>query len=249
MLALQANIGFSLAIEWERCPDGVDLVDLRPEPLPENASLLERIRPEGLHFRPKNPNRVTERLSLDSLESLVALRFTNASDVEALRAFLDRYGLPVAYGEDSLERLVSRQRELKSFLNDYVPYVHAKRGEVQRQIINEFLKGFVLSPQIAIGALGMNVELKPRSLWQYMFMELLLAASLGAQPHACENCGDVFLTGKHTERRSTAHFCSDKCRVASFRNARRKVSGERDRLARGDHSLASSVQGRNGAVK
>src|SRR3569833_1145357 len=62
-----------------------------------------------------------------------------------------------------------------------------------------------------------RMVLKARSLMDTMLMECMAVAEHGARFAKCENCGDVFLTGPLTWRRSHARFCSDKCRVAAMR--------------------------------
>jgi putative ABC transport system substrate-binding protein len=55
------------------------------------------------------------------------------------------------------------------------------------------------------------------SLLSFMHMEVAVAAANGARLTSCKRCGDVFLTGKLTKRRSTAKYCSDRCRIGAHR--------------------------------
>jgi hypothetical protein len=62
------------------------------------------------------------------------------------------------------------------------------------------------------------------SLETFMIMEIAMAATLGAKLGECDHCGDAFLTGPLTGRRSHAKYCSARCRVAAMR-ARNQAGG------------------------
>lgn len=59
--------------------------------------------------------------------------------------------------------------------------------------------------------------LKCNDLWHFMAMEIAMIAMQGAKLATCEHCGDIFLTGSLTGRRSHAKYCSARCRVAAMR--------------------------------
>ncbi|RWL47201.1 MAG: hypothetical protein EOR60_09560 [Mesorhizobium sp.] len=66
-----------------------------------------------------------------------------------------------------------------------------------------------------------RMVLRPRSLFDLMCAEVALAADVDAALTSCENCSKLFYTGHLTGRRSTARYCSDRCRAA----ANRRLSG------------------------
>jgi hypothetical protein len=51
----------------------------------------------------------------------------------------------------------------------------------------------------------------------FMRIEVAMVAESGARLARCESCDDVFLTGPLTNRRSTARYCRDRCRVNAHR--------------------------------
>jgi hypothetical protein len=57
----------------------------------------------------------------------------------------------------------------------------------------------------------------PSSLIQFLWVQLALYAASDAQLFSCEQCGDPFLVGTGTRRRSKAKYCSNACRLAAFR--------------------------------
>jgi hypothetical protein len=59
------------------------------------------------------------------------------------------------------------------------------------------------------------------NVFSFMLMEVAMAADAGARLVSCKRCGDVFLIGARTHRRSTAKYCSDKCRVGWNRSLKR----------------------------
>lgn len=87
--------------------------------------------------------------------------------------------------------------------------------------------GFNLRPTFHLaGARGApRLLLKSESLLGFMLLETAMIVAHGARVAECEKCGDFFLTGPLTGRRSHARFCSDRCRVAAMRarNAEIKV--------------------------
>ena len=62
-----------------------------------------------------------------------------------------------------------------------------------------------------------RLVLAAESLLDYMTMECAFVAMVGARTAACKNCGDFYLTGPLTGRRSHSLYCSDKCRMAAMR--------------------------------
>jgi hypothetical protein len=62
----------------------------------------------------------------------------------------------------------------------------------------------------------------PGSLAQAMWLQLALHAASGARLLSCERCGNPFLVGIGTNRRNTAKYCSNACKVAAYK-ARKQV--------------------------
>src|SRR5262245_24740794 len=82
---------YGLAVEVERCPDGVELVDL-PESVGSTGTLASS-RPAMTVFRYRTERRESGRFEFVDLEKPIVLAFVNAWNDEQLCRFFARYGL------------------------------------------------------------------------------------------------------------------------------------------------------------
>jgi hypothetical protein len=57
----------------------------------------------------------------------------------------------------------------------------------------------------------------PSSLIEFLWVQFARHVGYGAKLLRCERCATPFSTGSGTGRRETAKFCSNRCKVASFR--------------------------------
>lgn len=204
---------YGLSLEWQKCPDGVDLIDLGPEVPGET---IVQTKPWGWNFRPRSDRRVSVRYEISNLENPIALRFVNARSDEAAAEFLSRFGM---LSIDETERDRDSFHHQRMGMHDWLR--HATSGEpgVAASAVNSLLSGVTLSPSFDFSAPGGtgHLSLRPRSLAAFMSMEVALAALHDARLAACDHCGKAFLTGPLTGRRSHAKYCSDRCRVAAMR--------------------------------
>jgi hypothetical protein len=88
-------------------------------------------------------------------------------------------------------------------------------------------------PKFDLGGGGgaLRMLLACYDLTTFMSMEVAMAAMQGAKLGTCDHCGNVFLTGPLTGRRSHAKYCSARCRVAAMRARNQAISpaqGETD---------------------
>jgi hypothetical protein len=219
---------YGLAVDIERCPDGVELVELPPilsvpgahgtlaqgvvPPLPEGVEPP----PTPLIFRSRTARRESERLEFTDLEDLVVIAFVNAADDERRRLFFGRFGFTTPgaqiYRDDVLQ---NQERLLRLLLANHNP---AAAMETANEIIGAH-RGSELQPVWHLaGPRGVPyVVLRSRSLLSFMLMEAASAIAYGAKLSSCQQCGAFFLVGKNTWRRSRAKFCADRCRVAAMR--------------------------------
>jgi hypothetical protein len=77
----------------------------------------------------------------------------------------------------------------------------------------------------------------PSSLIQFLWLQFALHVASGAKLLRCERCNLPFPCGSGTGRRETAKFCSNRCKVASFR--KRTAATE---LMKGGHSRPKAVR-------
>jgi hypothetical protein len=76
----------------------------------------------------------------------------------------------------------------------------------------------------------------PFSLIQFLWLQFALHVTSGAKLLRCERCNLPFPCGSGTGRRETAKFCSNRCKVASFR--KRNAATE---LMKGGHARPSKA--------
>jgi hypothetical protein len=77
----------------------------------------------------------------------------------------------------------------------------------------------------------------PSNLIEFLWLQFALHIISEAKLLRCERCGLPFPCGTGTRRRETAKFCSDRCRVASFRD--RKAAAEATKRGRTAQKSAS----------
>jgi hypothetical protein len=215
---------YGLFLETWRCPEGVELG-------PNSNGLAV--------YRSRTKRREPLRLEIQNLENPVVVEFINARDDASRIKFFAKYGFPI--GAEP-ERKESQTRQI-NMEDGFFPWwvdgaQHGFRDLLTRACgdrvgalrpINERLKGAAggpLTPTFDLGAEGGTIRMmfKCWNLIAFMDMEVAMAAMQGAQLATCEHCGDVFLTGPLTGRRSHARYCSGRCRVAAMR-ARNQIKG------------------------
>jgi hypothetical protein len=204
-----------LAIEIERCPDGVEMTD-------------------SDHYRFRTNRRETQRIVLADLEDPIVIAFVNATDDDARQLFFGRFGLIglTRFWHDRSGRQwvhggapdVRRDDTLKdqSWFRKLLQSAGGGDATAAMTAVNSALakhREFNLQPTIQLaGSRGTpRLLLKSESLLGFMLMETAMVVANGARLAECEQCGTLFLTGPMTGRRSHARFCSDRCRVAAMR--------------------------------
>lgn len=212
---------YGLSLEWERCPDGVEAVDLS-EPVGGTIAYSPELL--GIWARCRSDRRDVVRYDISNLEDPIVLHFVNARDDEARLRFLSRFGLLGPWTERGrttqlpLDMVSENQKVLEALL------WKAGSGKPVEAMtsVNSLLashKGFALVPVLDLAG-GSNVPrlaLHPQSLLGLMAMEVAMVAANDARTTTCQNCGKVFVTGPLTGRRAHALYCSDRCRVAAMR--------------------------------
>jgi hypothetical protein len=225
---------YGLSLEWEHCPDGIELVDYA-ELSPPPAEWLPLLWEPDKVFRCKTDRRFPILLSVN-LEDPVVLHFINARDDNARARFLARFGflsnlhldvdfrMPPTWTPDrswpvgTRDDFVRAQGELRQLL--------ALAGSDQEQeaekSINLRLDSIRFDPVFE----ARRMSFKLRDLFSLLVREIIMVAENNARFTTCERCEAGILTGPGTGRRSHATYCSDRCRVAAMR-ARNAASSKR----------------------
>jgi hypothetical protein len=213
---------YGLFYEGERCPDGVDLFDV--------PDLRGAIKPKKA-FRYRTDRREQFRWEIENLENPIVIEFINArEDADRIR-FLSKFGLlrRSPFGDPLLgpnaDPALASYREFidsqKAFRNRV--YAHCELGQAEGlTAINKWFEHGrppTLEPRLDLATEKgtPRMLLRCKYLTEFMTMERVTAAVLGAKLATCEHCGAAFFTGPLTGRRSHAKYCSDRCRVAAMR--------------------------------
>ena len=210
----------NLALQWERCPDGVELFDYGREPLRaagmRSTILTDAAAKQGPWFRDRSPERVAASLNISSLENPVVISFVNARDDDARCRFFSRYGFLLPGSE--LER--SEALDTQAYFERLLVEAGSADPDAAAKAVNMALashRGFALVATLELDD-GLRLALKPQSLFAFILMEVAMVALHGARLATCDHCGELFLTGPLTWRRSHARFHADRCRVAAMRS-------------------------------
>lgn len=211
-----------LILDWHRCPDGVEVVDIPPRAAAK-GTIYEAVG--GPHFCLRSNRREHFRRASD-LTDPVVLRFINAATEDKLIKFFGFFGLPDGWDKTSTEVEIEQRGILAVKLEE------AASGEagLSGPVIAGLLKDIRLRPAFDHLGDGQSARLTLRagSLRQFMIMEIVQAAVVGARVSRCQHCSEVFLTGPMTDRRSSAKFCKDLCRQRSLRRRKKEEGGNGD---------------------
>jgi hypothetical protein len=184
------------------------------------SQVIGRLVQTGVWIRHASSRVSSIRIDLPNLEDPLVIRFVNARSDEALIQFCSRFGIPTwrQEKEEAGTKIVGHQKSLENLL--------VLAGGVDRkEAVNAANRGMALfasrglTPQLdGLGQSGaLRLALTPDSPLVFMTMECAMVAHSGARLARCAHCENVFLTGPMTGRRSSAQYCSDRCRVAAAR--------------------------------
>ena len=155
------------------------------------------------------------------LESPLFVCLTNCVDDRDFQAFAHRFG--DLGGVDEMRELAGKLSEAAAFTLDEQVFeregAQANRG-VHVMVANKLLfsgdAGGVV-PRLVVRAGRPRFVFEASSLAIFMALELGAAIEAGAFMRRCAHCHKAFLFGPMTKRRSTAQYCSDRCRAAATR--------------------------------
>jgi hypothetical protein len=232
-----------LRLEAERCADKVERVRL-DEP-PAARTRYGKAGPIWFFWRSDRHERVVQE-AVD-LENPLVVRFVNADDDQKRIKFLSTFGLPEGFllvVPDGTEKLVARflslsalpeefllgapdvglpaeprdfvlgaQRELRRLLEDAGSGDAARTKKAESRSLR-LVSGDGDLSRLPSGRMALTV----RTLIAFMRLEIAMVVENGARIASCKRCGDLFLYGKGTKRRSTATYCRDLCRVGAYRS-------------------------------
>ena len=201
-----------------RCLDGVELVhrDTYPD---IKSPYYGASGPDWFSYRSARYKQEIVRNAVD-LEDPLVVRFLNATDDDKRIAFLMRFGLPgdiiqVASAEPR-NFIIGEQKVLRALLDRAGSGDAAEANKAANKSLRRIRDRLSLEP-------GGRMVWTTENLISFMYMEIVIAAQNGARLGSCQRCGDLFLTGTLTKRRSTAKYCRDFCRVGAHRANKLKL--------------------------
>lgn len=174
----------------------------------------------------RSTRRTARSYDVSDLSSPLVLNFLNSSDTIEKRAnFFAAHGM-LDRPEDGL-RDDEWTSEALGILDNAVRIGPLAEHPERIETLNDLLRTS-LTIHLGFDYLGPDqakrMVLRPHSLFDLMCAEVAMAAEVNAVLTSCENCSKLFYTGHLTGRRSTARYCSDRCRAA----ANRRLSGSQE---------------------
>ena len=229
-------------LDWQRCPDGVELVveeevpAKKPVPSPALFDPSKTVRfgqlPPGRYVRFRSDRRESIHFDLDGLSAPLVLRFIAAETDADLIEFMVRFGLlsePI-FGAASngtydltakpavaMDFEVAKSMQLA--LHDVIR-VSSGQPDLAWQMFNRIRSSVRLELSPRSGG-SPRLVMKPYRLFDFLVAEAAMILSRDAKVVSCANCAKLFTAGSASGKRRGAIYCSPRCRVAATR-ARKK---------------------------
>ena len=210
-----------IEFKCSKCRDGYRIIT-RSSPTKSN-------RARRAYYLVAASERFDQFSSLDHFPALFASFAEAPASAEGMCRFADNFGLPNSdtHGnttEQMVHPLLREQAAMRAAL------AALKKGD-RKGLIALLQAGHKLAgPFLFVGQSGLaRLELRlrtdgglatvivPTNFIQGMWIQFLLHAASDAQLFRCGQCAKPFVVGSGTNRRSTAKYCSNACKVAAFK--------------------------------
>ena len=218
---------YVLTFHGERCPDGAEIIPAEMVGLGDALRSGRRPGTFGERIRYRSNERVHYSRRLEAPDDPLVLEFINTLDrpAMALVDFVSAHGLIFEKNlrnPDELEtNYITRIRShLATALRTYEGGDLSTARSWFRRLAKIQLAS--LRPDIVMRDGGLALTLPIDTLFGFMLMETALIMTGGSQVMRCAHCGTIFISGSGTGRRNTALYCTNRCRVAAQRAARKK---------------------------
>jgi hypothetical protein len=217
-----------IAFECDKCRDGYRIVT-RARPATRGGARKLPVMPQT--YLVAASDRFERHSPLDHFTDLFASFALAPATAEGMRQFADNFGLPGEIGGNTrrqnlnviLREQAAMKRALAVFQNADMPgliaLLHA--GHTQAGPFDIPGQSGLARVELRLDAGKLVIAVVPPSLVQAMWIQFLQVAASGAQLYRCGNCQKLFVVGTGTNRRSTAKYCSNACKVAAFKASRR----------------------------
>jgi len=199
-----------VSLAWKRPLDGMEIIEAA-----QPTSIMGKTGNEV--YVPRTDRTQDQIYEVTNLANPIALRFINANRENKTLDFLARFG---RLGPATMY-VLDVEHEAK-LLTTYLLASTAQSPKERVRWANELLNHTRLKASFDYAGPNQaaRVVFHPEDLLGLMAMEIALAHEAGAVVGQCAHCGTLYLTGPLTGRRSSAVYCSDRCRVAAARQRR-----------------------------
>lgn len=228
-------MGATIRLEWLLDSKGYDLEQDQPPALQPPATRAYGKRrsvragddtiagqgalTRGAYIVPRGGT--VEPYPLEGTEDRVSFALMNIpATPEGALDFVNEWGMPHSHGRTYVSEILDVRNSMQTVV------LHA--------IKSNWPKLERIMPEKGIGRLSVRfgrlrgdssprVFLQPDSLFSFCWLELMQILAGGVAIRACLNCGAFFSIGIERGTRSTRQYCSDRCRVAMHRKAKRDL--------------------------
>ena len=218
-----------LWLEWERCPKGYSLC----EPLPDFFDIgKDREVDEGDCFLKAESKKIVNYRPMEKFPGLF-MEFSRVEETPAgVQQFANRHGLLWRLPKDTLEDAVTIEQWCMHIrrMRYAVEVWEEQRGRGNIggliDVFSEQSPKLVpwVEADICLRAVDDPMQaglyLKPTSLHDAMWGQLMEAMAENAQLRPCAQCPSWIIYGPKTGRRESAKFCSSACRRAAWKEAK-----------------------------
>jgi hypothetical protein len=209
---------------------------LGPRVIPKWAAdwLREDAESPRVRYKSNEKERIVKyRRHLDFIENPLSQVFLNCQTDEQLVDFMGEFGIPDWSSRPKSETPLISVRRFKDALGSVLKSY--QDGDVQKavKLMQPDRSISDLRPVLTIqrGKTSPTMSLMCFSLASFMCLEVGAIIAGGATVKNCLNCGKIFVVGSATGRRTTAYYCSNRCRVAYQRRTAKPAPAPK-RLAR-----------------
>ena len=138
----------------------------------------------------------------------------------AIKGFADKYGPLTVYSDDNSIKAWRRHiGAVRDFIGLWMHSVPkgAKATHGLTHWFNESATSYQTRLEIRWYYGKPSLHLVPLTLIAAIWLQIGMAITSGTGLRACKWCRQPFMFGSGTSRRKSGHFCSDKCRKASWK--------------------------------
>jgi hypothetical protein len=209
-----------IEFEWSRDPKGYRFVETK---LPKMLCVVRNGTGHGLKD-------LQSYWPLAKTDTLFGIFANMATSPEGVLEFVRRFG-PLTW--DGFDAKKGDPVNLVMFNADHMRQVLRIWNGGQKQTQTQLPVGpYQAAPSVSLNAMvvwdpaakALRWKVCPNTLLDALWLQLGQALTAGVQIRECEHCGEWFYTGRGTDRRLDAKFCSDEHRIAfnSLKRSREK---------------------------